>query len=51
MMSKTMFFFSVRVYELFLYDDELNRAKFSFGHFISHKNLKTGQLDMTVREM
>ncbi|XP_074610946.1 transient receptor potential cation channel subfamily V member 4-like isoform X2 [Acropora palmata] len=35
------------VYELFLYDDELNRAKFSFGHFISHKNLKTGQLDMT----
>ncbi|XP_015780961.1 PREDICTED: uncharacterized protein LOC107358902 [Acropora digitifera] len=34
------------VYELFLYDDELNRAKFSFGHFISHKNLKTGQHDM-----
>ncbi|XP_029198029.2 transient receptor potential cation channel subfamily V member 6-like isoform X2 [Acropora millepora] len=35
------------VYELFLYDDDLNRAKFSFGHFISHKNLKTGQHDMT----
>ncbi|XP_068675391.1 uncharacterized protein [Montipora foliosa] len=36
-----------RVHKLFLHDDALNKvAKFSFGHFIDHKNPKTGKHDM-----
>lgn len=34
------------VHELFLYNDELKKSKFSFGHFISHKNSVTNQYDM-----
>ena len=42
-------FFPTRVHELFLYNDELKKSKFSFGHFISHKNSVTNQYDMKVR--
>ena len=41
-------FFFIRVYDLFLYDDGLKKARFSFGHFICHKSPKTGQHDMKV---
>ncbi|XP_068728318.1 transient receptor potential cation channel subfamily V member 5-like [Montipora capricornis] len=34
------------VYELFLYNADLERAKFNFGHFISHKSQETGQHNM-----
>lgn len=37
-----------RVHKIFLYDDDLTKAKFSFGHLISHKNPKTGKHDMKV---
>ena len=42
-------FFPTRVHELFLYNHELKKSKFSFGHFISHKNSVTNQYDMKVR--
>ena len=45
------FIFPTRVHELFLYNDELKKSKFSFGHFISHKNSVTNQYDMKVRYM
>ena len=45
------FFFPTRVHELFLYNDELKKSKFSFGHFISHKNSGTNEYDMKVRYM
>ena len=44
-------FFPTRVHELFLYNDELKKSKFSFGHFISHKNSVTNKYDMKVRYM
>ncbi|KAJ7321437.1 hypothetical protein OS493_035011 [Desmophyllum pertusum] len=34
------------VHELFLYNDDLKRAKFKFGEYISHKNPVTKELDM-----
>lgn len=40
--------FYCRVHELFLYNDDLKKAKFRFGEFISHRNLVTNQLDMKV---
>ena len=39
-----------RVHKLFLFDSGLKKAKFSFGHFISHKNSETGRHDMKVRK-
>lgn len=48
-MQANVHFFPLRVHELFLYDAELKKAKFSFDHFISHINLKTGKHDMKVR--
>ena len=40
--------FCCRVHELFLYNDDLKKAKFRFGEFISHRNPVTNQLDMKV---
>lgn len=40
----------IRVHKLFLYDDDLKKeAKFSFGHFITHRSPQTGKHDMKVR--
>ena len=45
-----VFLFSrIRVRNLFLYNDDLKKAKFSFGHLISHKHQETGKHDMKVR--
>ena len=41
--------FLVRVHELFLYNDDLKKSKFSFGHYISHRNPVTDKHDMKVR--
>ena len=43
-----MFFFD-RVHELFLYNDDLKKAKFNFKEIISHRNPETNKLDMKVR--
>ena len=43
--------FCCRVHELFLYNDDLKKAKFRFGEFISHRNLVTNQLDMKVHNI
>ena len=37
-----------RVHKISLYDEDLTKAKFSFGHLISHKNPQTGKHDMKV---
>ncbi|KAL9951799.1 hypothetical protein ACROYT_G044528 [Oculina patagonica] len=34
------------VHELFLYNDDLKKAKFRFGEFITHRNPVTNKLDM-----
>ena len=34
--------------KIFLYDKDLTKVKFSFGHLISHKNPITGKHDMKV---
>lgn len=49
MFSLNNAFFPVRVHKLFLFDDTLKKeAKFSFAHFIAHKNPETGNRDMKV---
>ena len=47
-LSELIFVFSGRVHELFLYNDDLKKAKFRFGEFITHRNPETNDLDMKV---